>query len=239
MSQIVKTNKINDVLNYIDQDTLAIFDVDNTLIEPSISVGGVAWFEHHMKRLQKNGLPEKEAIKQIYTIWSELQHIVGIRAVEETTAQVIAQLHERQIKTMGLTARGFTLSRRTTEQLFGVGIALHDNTLHDKEIVLDKPHVGFYQGILSIPPYGNKGTWLRTFFDKIRYWPKKVIFVDDHRPYLAEVQSVFDEQKIAFTGFHYGAAQDRTVKFDPARVDLQARELLKKRGKAELLSLLS
>ena len=52
MSQIIETKKMSTILNHIDDNTLVVFDVDNTLIEPKSLIGGVAWFKNTAKKFE-------------------------------------------------------------------------------------------------------------------------------------------------------------------------------------------
>jgi hypothetical protein len=215
---IIESKKLADVLNYVDSDTLVMFDVDNTLIEPKTTLGGVPWFDYMMDKFQKQGLSEPEAIEKVYTAWMELQYIISVKPVEEQTPLVIKQLHERKVKTMGLTARGFMLAEKTDEQLASVGISLADDTIFQEEIIFTQ-HTGFYKGVLSIQSHTDKGEWVTTFLERINYSPKKVVFVDDLHKFVVQVESAFIRKNVPFTGIRYGAIDNCHVLFDPARAE--------------------
>lgn len=222
---IIETKKISDILQYADSDTLVLLDVDQTLIEPASHVGGSAWFDHITEKLQASGVDEKEAIEKVYDVWMRLQDVLPIRLVEAETPSVVKQLHDKQIKTVGLTARGFMLADLTNKTLKSVGIHLDAHTIHDEKIELTK-HVGFYNGVLSIEPYGNKGERLISFFEKINYLPKKVLFVDDFRFFLEQASQVLRLKNIQFTGVRYGGSDDNRLTFDPAIADQELRDFL-------------
>ena len=57
-----QTNKIVDVFKYIDDKTLVIFDIDNTLIEAVQEFGSYAWMCSMTSRLQKKGLKDQNAV---------------------------------------------------------------------------------------------------------------------------------------------------------------------------------
>jgi len=225
MTQVIESNRISDVLHHADEKTLVIFDVDNTLIMPETHVGGSAWFMHMIQMFCDKGLSEQEAIEKVYEFFVQLQHFIPIKMVEYDTADVIQKLHARAVKTLGLTGRGFSLSRQTVAQLQSVNISIGTNTIHDKEIVFNA-RVGFFNGILSLNADGDKGECLIALFEKIDYWPERVVFVDDLRYYIDDVYNVLVPRKIPFIGIRYGAADEQHIKFDPARADDELRRLL-------------
>lgn len=221
---ITETNKFSDILKYADEETLVLLDVDNTLIEPISYVGGVAWFDYMMAKMKKRGIPEEDVIHKTSFLWVRLQQFVKVRTVEEAIPSVIKTLHKKNIKTMGLTARSFLVSRITDQQLKSVDISLQDNTICGKEIIFTD-HAGFYNGVLSIEPFGSKGERLLQFLKKIDYETKKVLFVDDLSSFVEDVGTTLSEtslskgKKIHFKGIRYGGADDQEIRFNPARAD--------------------
>jgi phosphoserine phosphatase len=231
---ITETKKIIDVFNYVDSETLVLFDVDNTLIEPTSYIGSSTWFSYIVKKTLDRGMEFKEVIDRLIPIFVELQHIISVKPVEAQTAMVVKKLHKQNIKTMGLTARNFILSKRTDEQLRYVDISLDSNTIYDGEIIFSE-EVGFYRGVLSIEPFGNKGARLFQLFEKINYWPKKVVFVDDTREFLDGVSDMLAEQNIDFTGLRYGATDGQITAFDPARADQELVQAFEGAGRQSLI----
>lgn len=224
MFKIVESNKIVDLLDYVDEETLVLLDIDNTLIESMQHVGSVAWFSYMLDKLENTGLDTKEAINRIYPVWLELQYAVQVRTVEKDTASVVKQLHNQGIKTMGLTARGFDLGKRTVEQLNSVEIFIENNTIYHKKVELDTLS-GFVDGILFMNPEGDKGERLFQFLDKINFSLKKVVFVDDSPFFIDGVKSFFVEKKIPFIGIRYGGADARLKTFSPAHADDELRTI--------------
>lgn len=221
---ILESKNITDVLHYVDSDTLVIFDVDNTLIESATAVGGTAWFDYMLARLLQQGFSRDDAVKKLYRAFVTVQGFVNMKPVEENTVSVVQRLHGLGIKTLGLTARGFMVARETDRQLKAVGISLDKNTLYDEEIVFAE-HDGFLKGVLFVKPFTDKGEKLFTFFERIKYQPKKVLFVDDMSHFLGEVSTVLAAKKIPFTGIRYGATDSRMVSFNGAKADEELRTL--------------
>lgn len=225
MSPFIESKKITDLLDHVDEETLVVFDVDNTLFESSLNIGGVPWFFHLLEKLQAKGLPEKEAEKKLYQVWVQLQHVVPMKLVEPETPSVVQALHEQNIKTIGLTARGMTLAQRTHQQLEGLDIRLHQNTIHAEDLIIDE-EAGFVKGVLSMEATGNKGERLIQLCEKIGYSLKRVVAIDDVPHFLEGLQNTLGKHDVPFVGIRYGGADQRLVTFDPARAYVELREVM-------------
>ena len=55
-SLIKETNDFAHVLTYLEEDTLFVFDLDNTLIETAQHLGSDQWVSHQLDYLMKQGL---------------------------------------------------------------------------------------------------------------------------------------------------------------------------------------
>ena len=215
---LIESTQFSDVLNYVDNDTVVLLDVDNTLIEPATNVGTIAWLDHYVTKLMEKGMDKIAAVKKVYKLWLPLQYKITVKTVEKDISRVINQLHASGIKTMGLTARGFGMAEQTDKQLKSVDIVLENNTLHDDKIVFSEGE-GFYKGVLSIFPGENKGKHLLAFFEHINNFPKKVLFVDDKDFFIEEVGVALKRLNIDFTGIRYGGADDSFKTVDLQKAD--------------------
>lgn len=219
---VIESNKIEDVLVHADEKTLVLFDVDNTLIEPVEDVGNTAWFKYVFKKFLARGLTEEQAGMKIYALWTKLSDFYNYKLVEEKTSAVVKQLQEKKIKTMGLTARGFDIAAATTKHLASVDISFHPSPIHNQEVSLDK-FVGFSKGTLFSWVVGGKGASLLKFFERIKFEPEKILFIDDDPRYLDEVQRALGAKNIPFKGIRYGGADLQHERFNPARAEEEIR----------------
>ena len=225
MSQVIESKKIADILNYVDDETLLILDVDNTLIEPVNYVGGSTWFLHMLKSFASRGIGESEAVKSIYPLFVQLQYVIKIKTVELETCDVVKQAQKIGAKTLALTWRGDILVTRTVEQLAAIGINLGKQTIHDKELFVEKTF-GFTDGVLSVNPGNDKGSSLKKFLHMVDYVPNKILIVDDSAMFVEDVRSTLEQEKIPFTCIRYGGADARHIKFNPATAAGELRSLL-------------
>lgn len=223
---IIESRKISDVFKYVSDGTLVAFDVDNTLITPISGMGGAIWFKHNVDRLIGRGVDPIIANDRVYAAFVDIQSFISVRPVETQTVEVVSKLHKLGIKTVGLTARGVSLKDRTVEQLRSVGISLCANTVYDKLVVLDEKAV-FDSGVISVNhgKFPGKGRRLLAFLEKIKYNPKKIVFVDDDVSFIEDVSLVLKENKVPFTCIRYGVMDELNFTFDPARADDELRAI--------------
>lgn len=226
MSKIIESTKITDLLDHIDQDTLVLLDLDNTLIEPTASIGGSVFFIKTYEKLVKRGLSKDEAMESVYAVWRQLQHMINVRTVEKDTKKVVDDIQNMGIKVMGLTGRGFIIAEPTIKLLDSVGIRLDKNTIHHERVKLSELN-GFFEGVLFSRPDGNKGRSLVEFFDKIKYEyrDKKLLFVDDEHNYINGFVDYMENAKVNFKCIRYGAADKNHEHFDPAVAEKELKTL--------------
>ncbi len=229
-----QTNKIVDIFKYIDDKTLVIFDIDNTLIETIQEFGSYAWSCCMTSRFQAKGYGIQDAMKRSCAAFAQIEEFVEFKTVESETLDVINKLQNKNIKTMALTKRLFSMKQSTSKQLSSVNITFLQNAIHDKEIEFDSM-AGFADGILYSGLNDSKGEWLITFLEKIDYLPANVLFVDDAKHHIDEMHKTLNVKGIPTTCIHYGATDLRMSQFNPARAD---KDLLEAIGRAHFDSVL-
>ncbi|MFC1841716.1 DUF2608 domain-containing protein [Candidatus Dependentiae bacterium] len=220
MSQTIESNKITDIFNYVDDKTLVIFDVDNTLIETVQEFGCYTWSCNMTSRFEKKGIEYFQAMQKTCAIFAKIKDFISFKTVEPEALDVIKKLESDNIKTMALTKRMFSTKQSTIEQLLSVNIEFSKKTIHDKEIKFDDM-IGFSEGILYSGLGDNKGECLISFLEKISYTPENIVFVDDGKHHVENVYSNVTAKNIPITCIRYGAADQRVANFNPAKADTE------------------
>jgi phosphoserine phosphatase len=205
---------------FIDDGTLLVFDLDNTLIEPVGNLGSDQWFHFLVRKFTEvDRLDEKEAAARAMKLWNKAQWLVEVKAVEPLTPNLIRRQQDRGIKTMGLTAREPEIAGRTLELLERVGVRLGRSTVHDAE---RKAGGGlFKQGVLFVGEGRDKGDELVKFLREIRYAPAKVLFVDDRLDHVVNVEKACRRAGIDYLVFRYGATDAKVEQFNRDTEDPQ------------------
>lgn len=216
ISQIIECSTIKDLLSHADEQTLVMFDMDNTLIESASYLGGIGWFNYHMKIFMDRGLDEAAAADKVYPLWRELQNVIKVKPVEDIAPKVIRDLQARNIKMMGLTGRSPEIAHKTNEQLASINIFFDQTSIYQKDLSLGSS-ASFIGGTLFVDSMDNKGAALERFLTTINYTPQKLVFIDDIKRYLESVQRAVVWRNVPFIGLRYSATDNRVATFNPAR----------------------
>ena len=221
-SEIREIKSMRQIEREVNRETLLVFDLDNTLIEPIQSLGSDQWYYYLVRKYKEmDKMSEEKAYQKADEVWNKTQWLVEVESVEKTTPQFIQKLQRKGIKMMGLTARTFDISDVTMKQLKSVGIefkkAVYPKNLEFK--LVDTAH--YVQGIMYIGEQNDKGKVLVQFLKSIHYQPKKIVFVDDKQKHVTSMERALAELKIKYIGFRYGAADERVQRFNHDVEDME------------------
>jgi hypothetical protein len=212
-AEIVEIKNIKDIQSFLKENALVVLDLDNTLIETVQTLGSDQWFYDRISVYQNKGLESKEAFEKTYSEWFDIQCITKVKLVEKDTSNLIKNL-QKKYKVIGLTTRTPDLNFTTFKQLKSVDIDLSKAAVAAKDFFFeDIRYCWFKNGIL----FGNgtdKGKALFKLLDKLNYLPKIIVFVDDKKKNLEEVEKVCGERNIYFVGLRYGFLDEKIKKFD-------------------------
>lgn len=207
-ASIVEINSITQISSYIDSDTLVIFDLDNTVFEGVGFECHANWYYKHMKNSGGESFPEYKGL--FYRSWRDLQKSCDVVFVEEETRPVLEGLQSKNIRVLALTARDGGMRKETLAQISSLNISFSRTALSSDACgSLDKSNgeTLFCEGVLFASPSIPKGDVLKAYFDKFGYKPQKIVFVDDLRKNLNDVERSFPS--INFMGLHYPLVEIR------------------------------
>ena len=204
------------ILPYVNEQTLLVFDLDNTVIEPLQTLGSDQWF----KSLLANG----NTVPQAIALWEQVQKVTKVQAVESVTPQIIRHAQEQGLRVMALTARPSDLATVTERQLASVGVDFQKSppAAHD----LGNASQGathYTNGIEYIGPSLSKGQALVEFLSRIGWKPQRVVFVDDLLKHNQTVNASLDQTGIENYEFRYGAADSKVQAFSTAVANMEFR----------------
>lgn len=222
---ILESKKITDVLSYVRPETLVLFDIDNTLVEPVQEFGSYTWFGTVIQRFEKQGFDRITAERKSSAAFTQIQEHVSFKVIEPDTVSVIEQLKTKNIKAMALTARWIGLASATCENLESMNISFQESSLLNGEMPLGEIS-GLSHGILFTGDEIPKGQFILSFFEKIGYTPKHVVFIDDSKKYIEDVHAALKEKDIACHCIRYGATDQRVAQFDSARAEKQLLDVI-------------
>lgn len=218
---ILETAHFSELPQYVQGQTLVVLDVDETLLIPTQTLGGDAWFCYRVKQHEKGGLLPKEAFERALADWQAVRHMTKIKMVEEGTDKIIQNLQKQGVVVMGLTTQGLALANRTIQHLRSIGIDLGlTPPSHEEHYFINKLGVLFRQGLLFTAGT-PKGPALLTLLDRSNFKPARIVFINDKEAHLKDVESAVLARNIDFIGLRYSYCDEVTAGFDSTIADIQ------------------
>jgi hypothetical protein len=232
-SRIIETDDLNDIMPYVDSNTLVVFDIDDTIARPSQMLGTDAWFRYLLHKYEQHGVDIDTALDNILPIVFQVHQQAMFLLVQPDTPSLIEQLQHHGIRTIALTSRSPILARRTVIQLNDLGIDFTRNQFIDYETLLPTMvYAAKYLSGIIFSSENDKGPLLIKFLNFVDHHPKRIIFIDDKRKYLDCVEQSAIQQGIEFFGFHYTRVKKECPPFDPQIAHQQLRVFLQKQEHA-------
>lgn len=210
-----------EALKNADSKTLAIFDVDMVLIQPSdpaFQMANMKRFSAISKRIMKEIPPHK-----LMLFFSLMTLSSDSVLIHDKTPEWLAQIIQNGIPTMALTAN---LTRQVgniqkmeewrVNDLQRHGIDFSKTAPCKVPLIFDHlaPYRGNYStylnGILFVNGLAvSKGEAFLSFLEKSGFYPDKVIFIDDREENLKSLEEALQklDRSIEYQGLHYLGAQ--------------------------------
>lgn len=221
-AKIVEIKKLEEIKPYINKDTLVIFDIDNTLIEPMQTLGSDQWFDREMIRAVAVKEGVAEAIVKVIDRWKQVRTLTRMQTVEKVTAAIIEKMQRDGLKVMALTTQGLDMSYFTLKQLKDLGINFIVSAPSKQEIFFLNEDKGvlFKDGVLFTEAT-DKGKALIKLLEAIHFSPKEVVFINDKKPPLLDVEDDCVEHNIQFLGVRYGYLDAKVASYNQAIADIE------------------
>ncbi len=221
-AEIRETTSMQEIVPLVDDSTLLVVDIDNTLIEPEGNLGSDQWYYFLVRKyVQLDHMSGKAANETAMQVWNQAQWLVKIRPVEKDTPALIKQLQSKGVRVMGLTARTVDIVDKTFAQLKSIGISLNQPPIHDKPVDFHLDDLArFENGILFVGEQNDKGEALVQFLRRSHYLPAKIIFIDDKLRHVENVEKALSKTGARFLGFRYGAADEKVRLFNQDTQDI-------------------
>lgn len=220
-------DRFEETLKTIDQQSLVLFDVDETLIIPKDSIlnpnaRGI-WKLYAKETIENPEIVPPGKYDNDY-LFSKVLFKIEYEVVDPKVIEIIRSLQRQGIKTCAFT--------KMFVGTFGVIPSMEDwRIAHLKKHQIDFsgafpqfpelridvsstriPSI-FKQGVLCANKQ-DKGPVLAAFLKAIQLKPSQVIFIDNRLDYLQSVEAALQDMRVEFIGFHY-----RDVESRPHHVD--------------------
>lgn len=236
-----KTIEVNDLVlvsqetENLDQDCLMIFDVDETLIVKSDAIlrnnssATEIFYEELLSLAKSKNDPKIRNLFSIITLNTEIE------AIDCKSYEIINSLQAKGIPVIVLTAAvpgkyGFipNMTEFRMKELESLGYDFSQAFPHLDFLELHKNNqeviTAFKKGVIfsgTVP----KGIVLKQFFEKIQWYPKKIILVDDRKTNHDSLESVLADLGIEYVGFYYKGINNLPSDLDEAVARYQIKHL--------------
>jgi hypothetical protein len=216
-AEIREAKSMGEIVPLIHQNTVLVFDLDNTVIEAAQTLGSDQFFEYLVKKARSTGLQGEAAIAWALEHASKVQPLSPVRAVEPETPAMISSLQALGIPTVALTARPIEWANDTVLQLDSLGISFTRSPLYRGDLPFGPGGLGRNRkGVLFMPKGGDKGRYLRAFLEASGIQAEQLIFIDDKLRNVQSVDAAFGLQSaLPHIEFRYGAADAKVHQFNP------------------------
>lgn len=227
-AKIIQTATVKDIVPLIDNDTWVLVDLDNTTFEGKQALGHTERFYDKAHDKMRNGMTLDEATREYYPEWIEIQKVCSVKPVEAAFIPALMLLQDQGIIIMGLTHRQPSLVDSTLRQVNSLGFSFFDSApVEDTLVVPSETPTKYVQGILFTGEFNKKGELFVRFLSMINQKPKKIVFIDDKRSHVEEVEIALMKQEIEYIGIHYTAFEHVEKVYFPEIAEFQYKFLNK------------
>lgn len=223
--EIIQVNDMKEVFaqfNNADHKTLAIFDVDMVLVQPSdpaFQMANMKRFSTISKRIMKEIPADKQMLfLSLMTVSSDPV------LIDDRTPQFLQLVIQRGIPAMALTAnltgqfeKISKMEHWRIQGLRQLGIDFSKTAPCQNSLIFDDltsyrgNYTTYLNGVLFVNGTTvSKGEAFLSFLEKTGFYPNKIVFVDDREDNLKSLEAAIQkiDKQIEYHGFHYIGAQN-------------------------------
>jgi hypothetical protein len=219
--EIKETPTIEALLTSVDQDTLVVCDIDNTLFAPVQTLGTDEWFYYYFEKLKKEGMGANQAVEKAKDLWIAIQSASDIATLEDKTPHVINQLQNDKFVVMAMSTRDVLYADVTLRQLLSCGINMKQAAPSFNTFTVEGVEKVLFRDGVLFTSNTHKGKALFALLKQLHFTPKKIVFINDKTGPLKEVEEIAEPQGVKFLGFRYSKADDRVKNFRPDIADME------------------
>ncbi len=205
--KIEEIKAVNDALKRVSYNTWLVLDLDNTVMESSLELGGDQWFTSLLHHANLSEPDQELAFLSVISIYHAVQAHIRAKAVEPEIVTIINALQHIGIPVLGLTARDLSISHSTIRQLADIGIDFSNNPIEQVD-------GSFYEQGIIFCSGGDKGAAFKRFLERCRNQPQHVVMLDDREKHLQHVKVAVEALGISFDGLRYGFLDAKVLQFD-------------------------
>ncbi|MBA3957185.1 MAG: DUF2608 domain-containing protein [Parachlamydiaceae bacterium] len=217
--EIIETNSVEQVRQYVLPTALVLFNVNGTLYAPVATLSDKRWRDYFADRV-KALISDASGTRLVNRVTSTIVSQVPKEPVEEGASNFIAELQAKRIPVFAVTEKEMStpfaknFAGVTSKHLKDLGIDFEKTFIYFKVPVQGKfSQYGFVYGILFANGHPI-GQAVSTFVkDNAKF--SRVVMIDDSRKSLEAVNAALAGSNIEFIGLRYGHNDQMRDQFDP------------------------
>ena len=200
----ITSKDITEINKHIDKDTLVVFDLDNTLIKNTQTLGSDEWFYHHLQRMKADGHTPANSLAKTVELYNKIQSRSKAVLVEPVASKIVAKIQKDTPNVIALTSRSYILKDATISQLNSVNINFNKGIGKHKFFSATPPldSVKFYHGI-GFTEDKDKGRCLKDMLEQENLIFSKIVFIDDKIKNVKSLEKMANASNIEYVGIHY------------------------------------
>jgi len=220
-AEVISLNRIADLPFNRHERCWLLVDLDNCLFESKQALGHANWFYDLVHDREALGMSQQEAIKDAYPLWIMVQERCQVQPIEKDFVTLIQNLQQRGIVVMGLTHRQPSVASATLQQVRSLGLDLTLTAPEIQPCITSNGPTLFCNGILFVGDYNKKSCVLSQFLKQIKEMPHHIVFIDDKKYNVSELEPMLCDLGIEYLGIHYTAIDIKPPIYDRHLADVQ------------------
>jgi hypothetical protein len=229
---ITKIDSLSQIAEFQPDQTIYLFDIDDTLFDSSHMLGSKAWRKYITAATKDDPTNNWH---DLFSLFLARNH--PLETVEPLTSPFIKELQLKGYGVFGLTSRERKswydtpmngIDSLTVFQLESLGISFDNEFLNEsyQDLTNDSE---YFKGVFfaDLEP---KGEYLLKLFLNAPQLPEKVIFVDDKLSQVESVATALNQLGIDHECYWYTATDDKASRFNPLIANIQLYHFCLSRG---------
>ncbi len=221
-AELIETNDINHATEYVEEETLFIFDLDNTLIETAQHLGSDQWFSHQFETHLAQGNSVDQTLEKLVPKLAFIYEKTEMRLVDPCIPDLLNRMKAKNVRMFALTKRDPAFASLTLKQLSYLEIDFSQAAGIADSFIFDELAGSLYKnGVIFIANNGDKGHHIEALYHRLEKKPKRIVMIDDKMSHVESVARAASKLNLPFVGIRYGGADERVKNFNPNIADLQ------------------
>ncbi len=228
--QVLESEDIMTIDKYVQENTLVVLDLDDTLFRSKTTLGNPACYYGLRDFFNKKKIHSEKEIRQAFCSFDTLlQKHLEFTLIDERIRGLIEKYKEKDITVVGLTSRTPQLAEVTRKILQDLGIQLGRNVPLDRKRFTLQTEALYDRGVLYVGDGNAKSAVLDYFIENLCPHKKplaQIVFADDKEMYVRDLEKYSLTKGYDYFGLYYVKEKKRQRGIDLAIAREQIKHLI-------------